>query len=406
VLGRRKSHRGAEISAGVDEQRAAALGLPSELTGLPIGTGDEMPVTIDEALSTSAICGALNVIAGRGSTLPLQRWRGPDELAAGSLLAHPEADSNIPLTVTIWHTLADMCLAGAGYWRVLVRDFAGFPLVIRRLTPTQCMPRTEYIPGIGLVVLSWIVDGIEFAEREVIAFSGPNPRGWLVDGARAIRTAMALERASKHYAEEPLPTIVLKNTSGADLPEAKVAAILDAWKASRGKRTTAYVNSALDVDHVGFSAVDLQLTEGRQQAVLEIARVTGVPHGLLAASPQGATLTYRNIEGESQQALQAMAPYLVAIEQRLSADDVVPHGQSVRFDLTELMRPATSDLVTMIQTLYPLGLLTVDESRSLLGFTASPPELPPQATPTPPAPSSLAPAPAPAPVPARSGPVP
>ena len=107
--------------------------------------------------------------------------------------------------------------------------------------------------------------------------------------------------------------------------------------------------------------------------------------------------------------LQAMAPYLVAIEQRLSADDVVPHGQSVRFDLTELMRPATSDLVTMIQTLYPMGLLTVDESRSLLGFTAAPPELPPQPTPEPPAPGSLL-APSPgshsSPVPTRSGPIP
>ena len=62
-----------------------------------------------------------------------------------------------------------------------------------------------------------------------------------------------------------------------------------------------------------------------------------------------------------------MAPYLVAIEQRLSADDVVPHGQSVRFDLTELMRPATSDLVTMIATLYPMGLLGREEARDLLG---------------------------------------
>jgi hypothetical protein len=366
-----------------------------------VGAGDELPVTIDEALSCSALCGALNVIAGRGSTLPLQRWRGPDELAAGAFLQHPEADSNIPLCVTIWHTLTDMALAGAAYWRVLVRDFSGFPLVIRRLSPVQCLPRTIYVAGIGLVVEEWIVDGIAFAERDVIAFNGPNPRGWMVDGARAIRTATALERASKHYAEEPLPTIVLKNNSGADLPDDKVSAILDSWKASRSKRTTAYVNAALDVDHVGFSAVDMQLTEGRQQAVLEIARITGVPHGLLAASPQGATLTYRNIEGENQQALQAMAPYLVAIEQRLSADDVVPHGQSVRFDLTELMRPATSDLVNMIQVLYPMGLMTVDESRSLLGFTAAPPELPPQATPTPAPPSSLAP-----PVPARSGPVP
>lgn len=404
---RRRDRR--PIEAGTPEQEAAARGLPSEITGLPVGTGDELPVPLDEALACSAVCGALNVIAGRGSTLPLQRWRGAEELDAGSFLRHPEADSNIPLCVTIWHTLADMALAGAAYWRVLVRDFSGFPLVIRRLAPTQCVPQMIYVPGIGWIIEQWIVDGIPFAEREIVAFSGPNPRGWLVDGARAIRTATALERASKHYAEEPLPTIVLKNNSGVDLPDEKVSAILDAWKASRSKRSTAYVNSALDVDHVGFSAVEMQLTEGRQQAVLELARITGVPHGLLAASPQGATLTYRNIEGENQQALQAMAPYLVAIEQRLSADDVVPHGQSVRFDLTELMRPATSDLVTMIQTLYPLGLLTVDESRSLLGFTASPPELPPQPTPEPTPPGELL-APTPGshsrPVPTRSGPIP
>ena len=403
AFGRRR--RREQIEAGAEERRAAAHGLPSEVTGLPAGTGDELPVTIDEALSCSALVGALNVIAGRGSTLPLQRWRGSDELDAGTFLSHPEADSNLPLCVTIWHTLADMALAGAAYWRVLVRDFSGFPLVIRRLTTTQCSPRTEYVPGIGTVVVDWLVDGVPIAEREVLAFSGPNPRGWMIDGARAIRTATALERASKHYAEEPLPTIVLKNTSGADLPDEKVKAILDAWKTSRSKRTTAYVNSALDVDHVGFSAVDMQLTEGRQQAVLEIARITGVPHGLLAASPQGATLTYRNIEGENQQALQAMAPYLVAIEQRLSADDVVPHGQSVRFDLTELMRPATTDLVSLIQVLYPLGLLGPEEARHLLGFSAQPPGAAPPPIPAPAAPIPAL-SPGPSPLPARSGPVP
>jgi hypothetical protein len=261
-------------------------------------------------------------------------------------------------------------------------------------------------PGVGLVIMGWLVDAIELPERDVIAFSGPNPRGWCVDGARAIRTATALERAAKHYAEEPMPTLILKNTSGVDLPDDKVTAILDRWRLSRSERTTAYVNSALDVDHVGFSAVDMQLTEGRQQAVLEIARVTGVPHGLLAASPQGATLTYRNIEGENQQALQAMAPYLVAIEQRLSGDDVVPHGQSVRFDLTELMRPATSDLVAMISTLYPLGLMAPEECRELMGFTAqAPTTLAPQTAVGPPAPDELAPAPAP-PAGNRTGPIP
>ena len=317
ALGRKRRQQA--ITAGAEERRAAARGLPTEVTGIPYGTGDEMPVTVDEALACSAIAGALNVICGRGCTLPLQRWRAETELPTGPFLTHPEADSNVPLTVTIWNTLADMCLGGVGYWRVLVRDFSAFPLVVRRIPPGRCAPRLEYVPGIGNVIQAWQVDGIELAEREVIAFSAPNPRGWCVDGARAIRTAMALERAAKHYAEEPMPTLIFKNTSGVDLPDEKVTAILQRWKESRGERTTGYVNAALDVDHIGFSAVDMQLTEGRQQAVLEIARVTGVPHGLLAASPQGATLTYRNIEGEAQQALQAMQPYLVVMEQRLSS---------------------------------------------------------------------------------------
>ena len=396
--------RRVEISAGAEERRAAAHGLPTEVTGIPYGTGDETPVSVEEALACSAIAGALNVIAGRGCTLPLQRWRDTTELAAGAFLSHPEADSNLPLTVTTWYTLTDMCLGGVGYWRVLVRDFSGFPLVVRRIPPARCTPQTLLVPGIGMVVLGWLIDGIEFAEREVIAFSAPNPRGWCVDGARAIRTATALERAAKHYAEEPMPTLIFKNTSGVDLPDEKVTSILDRWKQSRGERTTAYVNAALDVDHVGFSAVDMQLTEGRQQAVLEIARLTGVPHGLLAASPQGATLTYRNIEGENQQALQAMAPYLVAIEQRLSCDDVVPHGQSVRFDLTELMRPATSDLVNMIATLYPMGLIGEQESRDLLGMGQAPTDLSPPAAPVAAPPAALRQG--PAPTPARSGPIP
>ena len=73
---------------------------------------------------------------------------------------------------------------------------------------------------------------------------------------------------------------------------------------------------------------------------------------------------------------------------------MVPHGQSVRFDLTELMRPATGDLVTMIQTLYPMGLLAADEARSLLGMGNAPSDLTPPAGPEPASPASLSPAPA------------
>jgi HK97 family phage prohead protease len=161
---------------------------------------------------------------------------------------------------------------------------------------------------------------------------------------------------------------VLKNRSGVDLPTEKVTGILARWKESRRKHATAYLGATLDLEQVGFDARAVQLVEGRQQSVLEIARLSGVPSGMLASAPSGTSLTYRNVEGEKLQVLQAMLPYLVAIESRLSAEDVTPRGQSVRFDLSGMMRPDTATVARMVQSLVPLDVLDVDEGRAFLGL--------------------------------------
>lgn len=269
-----------------------------------------------------------------------------------------------------------MALDEHAYWRVLLRDYRGFPMAVARIDPELVSPVEHTVEGIGPVVESWNVAGLACPLGDVIRFTGPVRGGWRRAGARAIRTSMALERAARLYAEEPVPSILLKNESGVDLPPDRVDAILKAWRKGRADHATAYVNAALSATPVGFSAHDLQLVEGRQQNVLEIARLTGVPHGLLGASPAGSSVTYRNLEGEGHQAFDAMHPYLAAIEQRLSGEDVTPRGTTVRFDLTAMLRPDTSTLVDMIARLSPESgshTLTTPESRAMLGLPAESP---------------------------------
>ena len=113
----------------------------------------------------------------------------------------------------------------------------------------------------------------------------------------------------------------------------------------------------------------MQLTEGRQQAVLEIARHHRGParatrriperraRSPIATSRARISRRYRRWRPTWSRSSNGSAPTTWS-----------PHGQSVRFDLTELMRPATGDLVTMIATLYPMGLIGAEECARSSGW--------------------------------------
>lgn len=367
------------IKAG-DEARARALGLADVFPGavapgVSTAYDDRWPVTRGEAESVPAVAAALGILAGRGSTLPLRRWGSVgDPIEPGTFIRQPEPDDNRPLQWTLLHTIRDMALLEFAYWRVILRDARSFPLAAVYIPHEDVAPVTTYVPGTGNVIVEWRIGGETYALRDVIRFAGPVAGGWCGAGSRIIRTALALERAARRYAEEPLPQIVLKNISGVDLPEPAVTALLDAWRKGRQERTTAYLNSAVDAMPLGYAPKDMQLVEGRQQVVMEVSRLSGIPSGLLGAAAAGTSLTYRNIEGERNQAYEGMLPYLTAIETRLSQGDCTPRGQSVRFDLSALIRPDMSTVVAMVRELVPLDVLSAEEGRAVLGLPQTRPD--------------------------------
>jgi HK97 family phage portal protein len=194
----------------------------------------------------------------------------------------------------------------------------------------------------------------------LIMFNGMD-NGVLVRGGRAIRTALELEKAAARMADEPVPTMVIKNT-GVDLPPEQVSGLLSAWRAARQQRATAYLSGPLDVQAFGFDASQMQLVEARQFTASEIARLVGIPAWFLNA--ESASMTYSNSITERRNLVEfSLRPIMACIEQRLSMDDITPRGQVVRFDLDDYLRGNPQEQVEVIGKMLELGLIDIDEAR-------------------------------------------
>jgi phage portal protein BeeE len=85
------------------------------------------------------------------------------------------------------------------------------------------------------------------------------------------------------------------------------------------------------------------LIEGRNFLRIDIGAFLGIPASLMDASLSTASLTYSTSEGQRNEFADFTLPYwLEPIQHRLSLDDVVPTGQRVRFDLSDLLTTTPS----------------------------------------------------------------
>ena len=189
--------------------------------------------------------------------------------------------------------------------------------------------------------------------------------GALADGRQLLRTAIALEDAARRYADSPAPQTVIRN-NGADLPEDTVRALLDGWECARKTHTTAYVNSLVEVEHVGFDPKALQLVEARQHVALEVARLLNLDPVWLGAAVSGQSLTYTNRQDLYRQLVDlTLKPLLVPIEMRLSAVDVLPGKRRVRFALDTFLRGNPSERMSVWQSLLDMGVITPEQVAQL-----------------------------------------
>jgi hypothetical protein len=333
-----------------------------------IGARESYLVSRATAMQVPAFVDAVKTYSHTISAFGLREYRGDDPIAARPFLNCP--CRFLPYAGVMQRTVTDLLLFDRAYWRVTDRSWDGFPTSIEVMRVEDVNDLTVANTGIDPNTQPpsdpFYYLGNVIPTRDVIKFYGDGNGGWLRNGATAINIAAALEAATLMYSESPIPTVVLKN-NGADLPADQVDALLEAWEDARAARSTAYLNSTIDTQTMGFSARDVQLVEGKMQSATAIARLANLDPVWVGAGVPGSSLTYANRNDLYRSLLDtSLRPIMDLISGRLSMPDIVPRTHAVRFDTTTFLRGDPNQIADLITKLMPLNILSEEEARLVL----------------------------------------
>jgi HK97 family phage portal protein len=317
------------------------------------------------ALQVPAVSRCRNLIAGVISSIDLELYKKSTGVKIESPLWLDQPDMRQPRSVTIAYTVDSLLFYGVAYWRVtsLYAD-DGRPSGFEWVANTRVTVTTDKT---GETVQYYSINGVQAPMSGIgslVTFQSLLP-GVLETGGRTIQAAIDLEKAASVAAATPMATGFIKN-SGADLPEAQISGLLAAWKAARASRSTAYLTSTLDYQTIGFSPKDMMYNEASQYLATQIARLMNVPAYYISADMNN-SLTYQNIiDGRKEFVAYSLQPFISAIENRLSMDDITAHGNVVRFALDEtFLRADTAARLDAIEKMLNLGLIDLEQAQSM-----------------------------------------
>lgn len=294
----------------------------------------------EQAMSLPGVFRARAIILSLLADKPMNAWR-KDELVP--IAEQPSFLHRTPGIMGPWHrmafTLDDLMFYGMSLWatkRGLPKGDDGRKDVLSAVrVPFERWKINEF----DLIEIQNADGGWDVAdEDQVILIPGPSA-GVIEYAVRTLRGAAAIDDAWVTRARNPSPITELHLTEDIPLTDTEVTETRDAWANARRSATgaVAVTPSNIEViDHGGDADAQLYV-EGRNAARLDIAAFFNLPGSILDASTATASLTYVTEQNTRASVYDLSLPYWFRpIEARLSQDDIVPQGQSVRFDFSSL----------------------------------------------------------------------
>ena len=347
-------------------EQFAAIGaesIPASFFGL---TSYDDPVAVAgrvsrrSAMQVPAVKRGRDLVPGTLGTLPVDLYGPQNTLSVSELFAQPER--NVPRSVTMAKTYEDLWFEGVAWWYITEFGWHGYPIKVKRLDPRTVDVRIDgkvYRTADGNQGMTW-----EYVEdSRLIRFDSPT-EAVLEAGARAIRSSLLLDAAALRYADGAPMADYFESSDGYDPDQDEVDAAVDGFLAARKQRSTGYVPSGFKYNLNPFDAQKLQLAEARQHAVLELARVMGVDAEDLGVSTT--SRTYQNSQDRYQARIKdTLRPFMVAVEERLSMNDVCPRGYEARTRVADLLRSDDKSRFEAYEIGLRVGALGQDEIREL-----------------------------------------
>ena len=320
------------------------------------------------AVSVPAVNQCLNLIKGTIATIPLEMY----SLNTGEELAMPvwvrQPDLRAPRSVTIAWTVDSLLMYGIAYWRVT--EVYADDLRPARFEWIQNNRVTTKLDKFSQDVEYYMVNNERVPDSGVgslVTFQAFD-QGLLIRSQRLINSAIQAEEAANVGISSPQPTGYLKN-SGADLPDGQIQGLLNTWKTARKNRSTAYLTSTLEYVPTSYSPMEMTYNDSIEEMSAQISRAMNVPAHMINAEHNRSS-TYQNVlDARKEFFAYTLAPYISAIEDRLSLDDLTPRGQIVRFAVDEtFLRANPQDRLAVTEKLLQLQLISLDQAKEMEGL--------------------------------------
>lgn len=329
-----------------------------------------------QAMSLEAVYRALSILETAAKQLTIDAWRGKDLLdPPPSIVRRPNIGSTQSRFIV--ETVASLAQRGNAYW-LITRAPSGQILTLDVLPPLEVTPKQNP----QTKIIDYTYQGRLYTTRDICHLKLLTVAGE-VEGLGPIQAARSnlagaldlADYASSLVNGGGIPTGIL--TSDQAISPSLAQETREEWNQTQAiGKGIAVLGKGTKFQVLSLKPEEIQFLETQNFNVTQIARLFGIPARLMLAPLEGTSTTYANAQQEDLQFVKwTLMAYLREIEATLS--DILPHGQTARFNLDALLRTDTYTRYQAHQIGISAGFLTIDEARAIEG-------LPPlQVTPTP-----------------------
>jgi len=322
-----------------------------------------------EAMAVPTVNRCRNLICQTIASIPLETYSTTSGAGLANMNWVDQPDIRQPRAVTLAWTCDSLFMYGVAYWMVteLYQNDnrpARFEWVQNDRVTVKYDKDNAQVDYYMINGLRVPMDGI----GSLVTFQALD-QGLLLKAQVTIRSALDVEKAASIAAQTPMGTGYIKN-NGADIPDEQVQGILAAWRTARSARATAYLTNTLDFTPISYSPSEMLYNDAKAYLALELCRACNVP-APMADAQQMRVQTYQNVLDQRKEFYAfSLAPYVTAIESRLSMDDLTPRGQEIRFAVDEtFLRADPVTRLQVVEQLLTLNLIDVNQAKEMEGLT-------------------------------------
>lgn len=299
---------------------------------------DAKNLPLDRALAMSipAVSKARNLLISTIAKYPLRALRAKDDGTDEDVTdEHPwlyRSNGTVsPYERMAW-TIDDLIFYGVSLW-LLTRGAPSGNDKRRPILDAEWCPTSSWTIGEHNGAPAVLVDGVPIAEDRYMLINSPF-EGLLNVGRRTLRGAVDTEESWVGRAKNPIPMIVLKVTSEANLQKGELEELVNTWAAARTKPNGAIgaLPDGVEIETYGELKPELFI-EGRNAIRTDVGSFTNIRAAMLDGTIGVDSLTYTTKEGEANAFYEFDTPFWTdPIVHRMSLDDIVARGTRIRFE--------------------------------------------------------------------------